>query len=184
MLPCSAWEFRPDAANAAGQHQKRQRGAGESLKFRALPEGNSGQMLPYKRAAQQAKPSGTNSRGIGGRASDNSTMHDTQLFRALGKEAAEWREAHRDVMFHIPSVIPGKTIWYGAHTWHQECGFKIAHQSLDTAIQHLEELKLKPNVHNEGGTRLTVYQCRWCEWYHVGHETKKRSKISTVYVDL
>jgi hypothetical protein len=106
-----------------------------------------------------------------------------KFFRSRG-EAQEytrrWRRAHKG---NLPKPLRGHHgITFGTSDWFKECGSKIGHRSLHSAIQQITELKLKPAIHNTGGAWLTVYLCRWCEWFHVGHSTEKwEHERSTVY---
>jgi hypothetical protein len=88
-----------------------------------------------------------------------------------------WRLAHADI---LPKPLRGGRITFGSRDWMQECGGKIAHATLDTALQHVSELQLKPKIHATNGSWLTIYSCRWCEWFHVGHSTLKLEQEGSV----
>lgn len=75
---------------------------------------------------------------------------------------------------------------YGSNRWRKECGDKIAYQNIHHAINGIEELSKKPAIHNEKGARLSIYECRWCEYLHIGHTRDGLSSRhrETLYVSL
>src|SRR5580692_10228009 len=87
--------------------------------------------------------------------------------------AKRWRLKHAHT---LPHPLRGRRIAFGGREWLKECGGKIAHFCLDSALQHIAELQAKPRIHNANGVPLTVYLCRWCEWLHVGHSTDELAK--------
>lgn len=100
-------------------------------------------------------------------------------------EVAKWRSETELPQPSWRRPWPSTDIPFGGLAWWKECGAKIAHFTLESALRCIEELKLKPQVHNEFGARLSVYRCRWCDWFHVGHTRPgMKNHDGTVYVDL
>ena len=100
--------------------------------------------------------------------------------RAL-QEVVQWRLQNCDILPR-PATIGEINTW-GTRYWEKECGFKLAHFTLESALHCIEELKAKgPHDHDSHGAPLTVYVCRWCDWFHVGHFST-RFPNSVVWVD-
>lgn len=52
---------------------------------------------------------------------------------------------------------------YGDATWWNECGRKKAHFCLESAQAHASRIRGRAP-----GLWAGAYQCRWCDWWHVG----------------
>ena len=84
-----------------------------------------------------------------------------------------WRREHADILPQ-PASEAGKFRVFGTRYWEHECGFKHAYVTLDAAVRQATELlQQEPHLHDMHGALLCVYQCRWCDWFHVGHLGRK-----------
>jgi hypothetical protein len=56
-------------------------------------------------------------------------------------------------------------------TKRRECGTKIRHETKESALGQAGQLRRR-----FAATRSTanVYRCRWCKYWHVGHQPRRR----------
>jgi hypothetical protein len=80
----------------------------------------------------------------------------------------------------LPTPLRGGRITFGSRDWLKECGGKVAHLQIESALRQIAELKRKPAIHNTAGAWFTVYSCRWCEWFHIGHSTEALEREGSV----
>lgn len=98
----------------------------------------------------------------------SSEFRKSRESKALHAEVKKWREENP-----LPTPNGGNNISFGGRAWRKECGDKFAHFSFESAHTHYQEVKLKPTPGRQAQPQLlTIYRCRWCDWLHLGHETK------------
>lgn len=66
----------------------------------------------------------------------------------------------------------------GGHAHSCECGEKIRHGTLADA--YARSLTLPP-IPNRSRDKMQFYLCRWCWYWHIGHEGKRRGKAFCFY---
>lgn len=61
---------------------------------------------------------------------------------------------------------------FGGHQWWNECGRKEAYYLKAEADRVLLIMGFRPkrDPKTKRLRKLKVYQCPWCEWWHLGHE--------------
>lgn len=109
--------------------------------------------------------------------------HSLEFFskKRAHRHAWRWRVCNDKV---LPKPVRGAENFYGGKVWHRECGSKIAHQTIESALEHANEIANKP-VHDTNGNPLEIYLCRWCDWFHIGHSSPEYAdEGSCVWVRL
>lgn len=78
-----------------------------------------------------------------------------------------------------------EAVWFGG-SWRNDCGDKLAYQSIEGAVASVRQLLRKRQMHNANGGKLSIYLCRWCEWFHIGHthERCEHRNCDTVWVAI
>jgi hypothetical protein len=62
---------------------------------------------------------------------------------------------------------------FGDETWWHECGRKKAFFCKRTAQLRAWVLSQHSNIKRKGQS-FVAYECRWCEWFHLGHQPIRR----------
>lgn len=76
-----------------------------------------------------------------------------------------------------------REVSFGSNRWEKECGGKLAYHTMEEAIEIMDMLiTCGKNIHNAAGAKMSIYECRWCDFYHVGHT--RGCHRETVYVSL
>ena len=80
---------------------------------------------------------------------------------------------------YFVSILPAKQYEQLAADHRQRmCGSKKAYINTDVALEAMKEIKSKNKIQKlrsriATDDLLTVYKCQYCNYYHIGHNTRK-----------